>query len=182
MFAHTSAISVKSHSLNAARWNPTASKFMEWLTSMITSREGQRYVHFCGSLLLIGFTFQGRYGGLKGVIRRVFISCLFTATWNWIKIISNSVWSNPVRGFEVRDFWRFGFSGFGPGFGPFLVDHVQTSGLLEGFKDQFWSMNLLGSSELEVQPIKFEPSSKFVIFWFDPTLFSKIYRRAIFMA
>ena len=50
MFAHTSAISVKSHSLNAARWNPTASKFMEWLTSMITSREGQRYVHFCGSI------------------------------------------------------------------------------------------------------------------------------------
>ena len=50
MFALTSAISVKSHSLNAAHWNPTASKFMEWLTSMITSREGQRYVHFCGSI------------------------------------------------------------------------------------------------------------------------------------
>ena len=60
MFAHTSAISVKSHSLNAARWNPTASKFMEWLTSMITSREGQRYAHFvCGFFMHLSYMFHG---------------------------------------------------------------------------------------------------------------------------
>ena len=58
-----------------------------------------------------------------------------------------SVGLNPVCGFKVRDFWRvrvglyslilvdepgfesglkFGFSGFGPMFGPFLVEQVRV--------------------------------------------------------
>ena len=73
-----------------------------------------------------------------------------------------NVGSNPVRGFEIRDFWRvrpagwfcssilvdepgcskFGFSGFGPVFGPFLADQVQSLGFLEGFEVQFWCTNL----------------------------------------
>ena len=50
---------------------------------------------------------------------------------------------------------KFDVSRFGPGSGPFLAEHVRSSGFLEGFKVQFWWRNL-GSSEFEVQHIKFE--------------------------
>ena len=45
MFVPTNAISVRSHSLNAVHWSHTALKFTEWLTTMNTSKEDQRYVH-----------------------------------------------------------------------------------------------------------------------------------------
>ena len=35
---------------------------------------------------------------------------------------------------SVRRGSKFVFSGFGPGFGPFLAKQVQSSGFLEGFE------------------------------------------------
>ena len=65
---------------------------------------------------------------------------------NYLKKVLTYVRSNPVHGFEVRDFWRvlggyqvwkcskLGFSGFGTGIGPFLAEQVQSSGFLKGFE------------------------------------------------
>ena len=44
MFVPTNAISVRSHSLSAVHWSHTALKFTEWLITMNTSKEDQRYV------------------------------------------------------------------------------------------------------------------------------------------
>ena len=58
-------------------------------------------------------------------------------------------------GFRLQIGSNFNFSGFGPGFGPFLAEQVRSLGFLEWFEVQFWWTNL-GLNEFEVRPVKFE--------------------------
>ena len=67
----------------------------------------------------------------------------------------------------------FGFSGFGPEFGPFLSEQVVSSGLLEGFK-RVWDSILVEEPRfkwIQSSTCQVWSCSKIVIFGFDPTLF-----------
>ena len=47
-----------------------------------------------------------------------------------LELQTNRFWSTNLGSEE----FNFSFSGFGPGFGPFLAKHVQSSGFLEWFE------------------------------------------------
>ena len=86
--------------------------------------------------------------------------------------------------FRIRDFWSVWVRGGvhssvlidEPEFGPFMAEKVRCLSFLEGFKTsnefeiRFWWANL-GSSEFEVQPVKFDRNTNSIETYFGISSF-----------